>query len=45
MLFALIVGDGGTGAGLLFRPLVCGFGLSDGGLNISKSNFILHLLI
>lgn len=35
MLFALIVGDGGTGAGLLLRPLVCGFGLSDGGLNIS----------
>jgi len=45
MLFvALTVGDGGTGAGLLLRPLVCGFGLSDGGLNIihSKINRLIN---
>lgn len=37
MLFVLIVGDGGTGAGLLLRPLECGFGLSDGKLNLKIS--------
>lgn len=31
-LLVLVVGDGGTGAGLLLRPRVCGFGLSDVGL-------------
>lgn len=39
ILLALIVGDGGTGAGLLLRPLICGFGLSEGGLN--KIKFII----
>lgn len=37
-LLVLIVGDGGTGAGLFLRPLVCGLGLSDGGLKISISS-------
>lgn len=35
MWLALVV-DGGTGAGLLLRPLECGFGLSNGGLNNYK---------
>lgn len=33
MLFVLIVGEGGIGAGLFLRPLECGLGLSNGELN------------
>lgn len=43
-LLVLVVGDGGTGAGLLLRPLVCGFGLSDDGLHIIHDT-ILHFVI
>lgn len=39
MLFVLIVGEGGIGAGLFLRPLVCGFGLSNGELNHIIFNF------